>query len=192
MNRKVLITIASIIIIILISYFSFKEIDKRKSIEVSNQYNSIISNFKEENKDYTAKKLASIVNQKNTTYSPLALYFIIDNELISDKDNINELFNVLIENTKLDKEIKNLVIYKKALYNSQDSNENELITTLKPLINSNSVWKSHALYLVAEYFFSINERNKSKEFFQQILILENSNLEIKSEAQKRLNRDLSE
>ena len=33
---------------------------------------------------------------------------------------------------------------------------------------------------------------KSKEFFSQILNLENANQEIKLEAQKRLNRDLSE
>jgi len=54
------------------------------------------------------------------------------------------------------------------------------------------VWKSHALYLVAEYFYSKNEKQKSKEFFSQIIILENSNQDIILEAQKRLNRDLSE
>ena len=63
---------------------------------------------------------------------------------------------------------------------------------LNPVINSKSVWKSHALYLVAEYFYAKNEKNKSKEFFNQIMILENSNPDIKKEAQKRLNRDLSD
>ena len=122
----------------------------------------------------------------------MALYFIIDNKLVSEKDNINQLFNTLIEKTKLEKEIKNLIIYKKALYNSESSEENELISILKPIINSDSVWKSHALYLMAEYFFSKNEKNKSKEFFQQVLILENSNPDIRLESQKRLNRDFSE
>ena len=63
---------------------------------------------------------------------------------------------------------------------------------LNPLIKSESVWKSHALYLMAEYFYSKNERKKSKEFFNQIVNLENANQEIKLESQKRLNRDLSE
>ena len=71
-------------------------------------------------------------------------------------------------------------------------NENELLDILKPLINSNSIWKSHALYLVAEYFYSKNEKQKSKEFFNQIISLENSNQILKIESQKRLNRDLSE
>ena len=57
---------------------------------------------------------------------------------------------------------------------------------LNPVINSKSVWKSHALYLVAEYFYAKNEKNKSKEFFNQIMILENSNPDIKKEAQKDL------
>ena len=66
------------------------------------------------------------------------------------------------------------------------------IPFLKPLINSESIWKSHALYLMAEYFYSKNEKQKSKEFFNQIISLENANKEIKLESQKRLNRDFSE
>jgi len=63
---------------------------------------------------------------------------------------------------------------------------------LNPLINSKSVWKSHALYLLAEYFYFKDEKQKSKEFFNQILNTENANLDIVKETQKRLNRDLSE
>ena len=33
----------------------------------------------------------------------------------------------------------------------------DLLKILNPLINSKSVWKSHALYLVAEYYFAKNE-----------------------------------
>ena len=54
-------------------------------------------------------------------------------------------------------------------------NENELLEILKPIINSDSVWKSHALYLLAEYFYSKKEKQKSKEFFNQIIILDNAN-----------------
>ena len=63
---------------------------------------------------------------------------------------------------------------------------------MNPLINSKSVWKSHALYLLAEYFYFKDEKQKSKEFFNQILNTENANLDIVKETQKRLNRDLSE
>ena len=58
--------------------------------------------------------------------------------------------------------------------------------------NSKSVWKSHALYLMAEYFYSKDQKQKSKEFFNQIANLEDANPDIKLQAQKRLNRDLSD
>ena len=57
---------------------------------------------------------------------------------------------------------------------------------------SKSVWKSHSLYLMAEYFYANNQKQKAKEFFNQIIALENSNPDIRLQAEKRLNRDLSE
>ena len=136
--------------------------------------------------------MIEIINYKDSTYSPLALYFLIDNNLIQDRNNINSLFDILINKTALEFEIKNLIIYKKALYNADVVNENELLDILDPLIKSKSVWRSHALYLVGEYFYSKNNKLKSKEFFSEILIIKNANQDILKEAQKRLNRDLSD
>jgi hypothetical protein len=45
---------------------------------------------------------------------------------------------------------------------------------------------------MAEYFYSKDQKQKSKEFFNQIMTLENPNTDIKTQAQKRLNRDLSD
>ena len=117
---------------------------------------------------------------------------LIDNDIINENSLINKLFDVIINETNLEKEIKNLVIYKKALFNSNFETENNLIKILNPLINSDSVWKSHALHLMAEFFYFKNEKQKSKEFFEEIIILENSNPSIKIESQKRLNRDFSD
>ena len=133
-----------------------------------------------------------MIKDKDTTYSPLALYFILDNNLIDDSNEINDLFDLVINKVDLEKEIKNLIIYKKALYNADNIGENQLLEILNPLVNSQSVWKSHALYLLAEYFYSKNEKEKSKEFFKQILNTENANGDLVKEARKRLTRDLSE
>ena len=78
------------------------------------------------------------------------------------------------------------------LFNSNFVSENELLIILNPLINSESIWKSHALYLIAEYFYSKDEKQKAKEFFNQILSLPQVNNDIKTASQKRINRDLSE
>ena len=191
-NKKKIIAGLVVITILLISYFAFGKYQDRKKIKISNTFNLITINYSESNKEKTAKDLIQLVNEKNSTYSPLSLYFIIDNGLIKEKKTINELFDIIIDETSLDKEIKNLNIYKKALYNADNSNESDLLNILNPLIKSESVWKSHALYLMAEFFYSKNEKQKSKEFFNQILNLENANQEIQLEARKRLNRDLSE
>ena len=191
-NKTAIISLVSLIILGVILLIIYGEYKNRNKIEISDRYNSTIINFKLDNKSQTFDELTKIIEEKSPTYSPLALYFIIDNELYSSKQNVNSYFDIIINKTPLENEIKNLVIYKKALFNADEINENELLDILKPIINSESVWKSHSLYLVAEYFFSKNEKQKAKEFFDQINLLPNSNNEIKSLTQKRLSRDFGD
>ena len=191
-NKKLLIFSILFIVMIILSYFSLQIYNDRQREAVSNKFNSSIINYEDADKKKVVSNLKEVIYEKDSTYSPLALYFLIDNDLIEKNSEINSLFDVLIEKTSLEKEIKNLIIYKKALYNADLSSENDLLEILNPIINSESLWKSHALYLVAEYFYSKNENQKAKEFFSQILTLNNANKEIKIESQKRLNRDLSD
>ena len=191
-NKKQIILVLIFITLLIIGYLAFREYQDSKKVKISETFNSITINYSENYKEKTAKDLIQIINEKNSTYSPLSLYFIIDNGLINEKNTINNLFDVIINETSLDEEIKNLNIFKKGLYNADDSSESDLLDILNPLIKSDSLWKSHALYLMAEFFYSENEMQKSKEFFNQILNLDNANLEIQLEARKRLNRDLSE
>ena len=191
-NKKKLIALLAIIISILMGYFAYGELKNRENKKISNLYNIAIIEYSEKNINKTVEKLKIIINKKHPTYSPLSLYFIIENNLITEKEEVNNLFDVLINKISLEKEIKNLIIYKKGLYNADSATENELLDIINPLINSNSVWKAHALYLAAEYFYSKNEKQKSKEFFNQILSISNVNQEILQETQKRLNRDLSD
>jgi predicted negative regulator of RcsB-dependent stress response len=191
-NKKNIIVVISIIIFIILGYFIIVELKERDKIKLANQFNLATIYFKDEEKQKTVDELKNIVNQKDVTYSPLALYFLIDNSLIDNNDEINKLFDQLINETNLEKEIKNLIIYKKGLFNSNFAPENVLIKILNPIINSESIWKSHALYLLGEFFYSKDESQKAKEFFNQIMILPDSNNNIKLQAKKRLNRDLSE
>ena len=191
-NKKILFFFISLAVFLLIGFFGYGEYVKKKKIEISDFYNSTIIYYSDQNKEKTTNKLIEIVYKKDPTYSPLSLYFIIDNQLIDDKSKINELFQVLIDETNLESEIKNLIIYKKALYNADQIDENNLLEMLNPVINSESIWKSHALYILAEYFYAKNEKQKSKEFFSKIINTINANQDIVREAQKRLNRDLSD
>ena len=191
-NKSKIILILLAILIVLIAAYSFDKYKTNQKIEISNKFNSTTLMHSDKNKERTIKNLVEIINKKDPTYSPLSLYFILDKKLISDRVKINEYFDLLIENTLLDKEINNLVIYKKALFNADQAQESDLLNILNPLINSESVWRSHALYLMAEFFYSKDQKQKSKEFFNQIISLENPNSDIKLQAEKRLNRDLSD
>ena len=191
-NKNKIISTIVILIIVLAGMYGFDSYKTNKKKEISNKFNLTTLTYSESTKEITVRNLVEIINEQDPTYSPLSLYFIIDNKLISNQSEINSYFDIVIEKTSLDEEIKNLVIYKKALFNSDQAQESELLKILNPLINSKSVWKSHALYLMAEYFYSKDQKQKSKEFFNQIANLEDANSEIKLQAQKRLNRDLSD
>jgi predicted negative regulator of RcsB-dependent stress response len=191
-NKKKLIITVSIILVIIIGYLSFEKSKERTKIKLANQYNLALIDLNPDNKQKTINEMVNVVKSNDATYSPLALYHLLDNNLLENNEEINTLFNELIEKTNLENEIKNLVIYKKALFNSDFVSENELLKILNPVINSESIWKSHALYLMAEFFYSKDEKQKAKEFFKQILVLPNASSTIKAESQKRLNRDLGE
>ena len=191
-NKKIIIIILSIIILSIFSYFIFDEIKTRNKIKIADNYNTLKINFDSGKNKNLEKKMINIIYKKDETYSPLALYFLIENNIINSTEKINNLFDVIINDLNLDKEIKNLVIYKKALYNSDFASENDLLNILNPIINSDSIWKSHSLYLLGEYFLAKKENEKAKEFFEKILVIENSNPKIKLETQKRIQRDFSE
>ena len=191
-NKKKLTFSIIFLVLLTLVFYSYKLYEDKQRQSISNGYNSAVIEYENGDKSKIVSKLEEVIKDKDTTYSPLALYYLIDNNLIENTDQVNEFFDILIDKTNLESEIKNLIIYKKALYNADFVSESELLNILNPIINSNSVWKSHALYLIAEYFYSKNEKKKSKEFFSQILSIENANRDIIRDTQKRLNRDLSE
>ena len=191
-NKKKIIISLSILIFLLIFFFLFLEFKEKSKIKLAERYNQITKEYIVNKNDSIKDQLIGIIYENDSTYSPLALYFLIDNNILIQNGKLNELFDQVINKNSFDKEIKDLIIYKKALFNSEFSSENEILHILNPIIKSESIWRSHALYLLAEYFYFKNEKEKSKEFFNQIISLKNSNPNIRLEAEKRLNRNFSD
>ena len=192
-NVKYFIFSISSLIILVLAYFVYIEIQSRNQIKLAEKYNNTVNNFQNlKNIEQTKKILVDIIEKKNSTYSPLALYFIIDNDLESKKNEINKYFDKVISISSLEKEIKNLNIYKKAVFNSDFVSEIELVEILRPITNSDSIWKSHSLLLLSEYFYFKKNYAESKKLLNEILSFEDSNSEIKLEAKKKLTRDFSE
>tara|TARA_Y100000816_G_C26000798_1_gene522931 strand:- start:303 stop:944 length:642 start_codon:yes stop_codon:yes gene_type:complete len=190
-KRKQLISLLLLIVLILVTFFGYQEFDSRNKKQLAEKFNNSVINFENGKKDVN-NNLVEIINAKDKTYSPLAFFFLLDNNLISSNEEINSYFDFLINEIALEKEIKNLTIYKKGLFNSDFTEENELLSILNPLIKSESMWKPQALYLMAEYYLSKNQKQKSKEFFNQILDIENISPKIKLEVQRRLRSNFSE
>ena len=191
-KKKLIISLIVILILIVLSFYSYQIFQDKKKEKLSDKYNSAIIDYSNGDKTKITLSMKEVIKENDSTYSPLALYFLIDNDLIENKSEINELFDILINKTSLENEIKNLIIYKKALFNADTIKENELLKILKPITNSDSVWKSHALYLLGEFFYSKGEVEKSKDFFEKIILIKNPNPEIVISAQRRLNRDFSD
>ena len=191
-NKNSLISILVIIILALIGYFSFEEYQSSKREKLADKYDLAVIRYEADNKSNVIPDLKEVINAKDKTYSPLAFYFLLDNDLINSKEEINNYFDILINDIGLDKKFKELTIFKKGLYNSDFVDENGLLNILNPVIKSKSTWKPHALYLMAEYYLANNQKQKSKEFFNKIVILENISSKIKLKAQKRLRSDFSE
>lgn len=185
-NKKKLIFLLIIIIIVPFSFFSYQIYKDKNKEKLSSKYNLAVSNYEIDNKIEIKSVMNEIINSKDKTYSPLALYFLIDSDIQVTNDEINNYFDIIINEINLDNEIINLNIYKKGLFNSSFASENELLLILKPIINSDSLWKPHALILLGEYFLDKNQNQKAKEFFTQILSIEGTNEKLKIEAKKRL------
>ena len=185
-NKKKLFLLLIILILIPFSIFSYQIIKDKNKDKLSSKFNLAVSSYENGNKSEIKSIMKEIINNKDKTYSPLALYFLIDNDIQLTNEEVNNYFDIIINEINLDKEIKNLNIYKKALFNSSFVSENELLLILKPVINSDSLWKPHALILLGEYFLDKNQNQKAKEFFNQILNIENTNEQLKIEAKKRL------
>ena len=190
-NIKRFLILLIISLIILVAIFTLDELKERKKNKFAVAYNSIIFDTNKYSEIEIKEKMIEIINSKIETYSNLALYYLIDKKLVKNQNEIENLFDKVISNTK-DFEHKNLAIFKKALYFSDKFNEIEILKILNPLINSDSVWKQHGLLLMGDYYFHNKEFNKSKDFFQKILELKNVNPKIRIDVERRLNRDFSE
>ena len=186
-NYKKLISSLIFILLVLFSYFGYQEYKKNTKLKITEIYNQItLKEITIENTN-DIEQLVKIIKEKDPIYSALSLYFIIENNLVNDPKEINNYFDLVIKSQK-EKEIENLIIYKKAMYNAETISENELLDMLNPILKSESIWKSHALLLMADYFDHNNNLIKLKDFLEEIVNSELTNNEIKIEAERRLKR----
>ena len=186
-SNKILIFSFIFILIILFGYFGFYlDSKERKRILLSENYLQSKIYLESGNKSRAIDILKEVIFANDPTYSTLCLFLIINQNLITDYKELSILFDHLLANNKFTKEERNLLIYKKALLNSNFVNELELLESIKPLLSTESLWKPHGLLLLGDYFMSKEEHIKAIEFYQEIFSINNLHKELYNHARSQL------
>ena len=186
-SNKNLIYLVIFILIVLFIGSNYYLINKNKKRELLSENYIQAKIYLEIGKKVEALDiLKNVILANDSTYSTLSFFIILNENLIKDHNEVTFLFNHLLKNNKFDKEIENLLIFKKSLYNSNHLNELELLKELKPLLNKDSLWRAHALLLLGDYFMSKREHLKAREFYIQILSMNNLQRDLYDHAKLQL------
>ena len=185
-NKILIFSVILILIIAIASVSFYSETKEKKKILLSDNYLAAKVYLENGDRNKVKNILKTIIFANDSTYSTLSLFLILNENLIVDQGELSNLFDHVLENNKFEKEVKNLIIFKKALFQSNFVSELELLDAVKPLINTETVWKPHALLLLGDYFTSKKEYLKAKEFYVQILSLKNLHKELYNHARSQL------
>lgn len=174
-NRILIFLILFILFSTFFSFLYYQSLKEEKKILLSDKYIEAKIYIENKQNEKALQILKEVVYSKDSTYSTLSLFLIANNNLIKDENELNDLFNYLLNNIKFEKDIEYLIVFKKAILQSNKLSESELLKLLKPVTSNNNLWKPHALLLLGDFFNSRKEYLKAKDFYTQILSIKNLN-----------------
>ena len=185
-NKIIIFSVILIFIISLGAFNYYLETIKKKKILLSENYFQAKIYLETGYKNEAINLLRELIFANDRTYSTLSFFLMLNQDLISNYEEISSLFDHLLINNKYKGEEKNLLIYKKILFNSNFANETKLLEDSKLLLNTNTLWKPHVLLLLGDYFVSKNENLKATEFYTQILSINNLHKDLYDQAKLKL------
>ena len=185
-NKILIFSSIFVLAIILISFSVYFENKEKNKILLSENYVQAKIYLANGNKDEAISLLKKVIFANDPTYSTLSFFLILNQNLVTDHEELSTLFDHLLNNNKFEKEVINLLIYKKALFNSNFISESKLLNDIQPLLNTETLWKPHALLLMGDYFVAKKEYIKAKEFYTQILLINNLQKDFYDQARSKL------
>jgi len=168
-KKKLLFILIGLLIFVLISFVWLDHDSKSKKIKISENFIQAKVLYSNDKHNESLQVLKKIIEERDKIYSPLSLFLIIDKNLEKDKKNILEYFDTVLSIGSLEKEDLNLIKFKKAIFISDSSNEENIINLLNPIINSNSVWKIQSLKFLGDYYFSLKDFRKADQYYSILL-----------------------
>ena len=164
-SKKIIILLTSLVLILFIFFF-YKDLQKKKEVQLSSNYTQATIQFNEKNTNEAKQLLEKIISENHKFYSPLALYFIIENNLEKDSAKILNFFDEILLIDSIDKENLNLIKIKKAIFLFNLDDEKAIIKSLNPIINSDSIWRNLSIKLMSDYLISKDQKLKANEYIE--------------------------
>ena len=175
-----------VLIIASVSIFFYMSSKENKKILLAENYMQAKIYLEKGEKNKARNILEKIIFSKNSTYSALSLFLLLEENLIIDKDQPSKLFEEVLKNNKYDEEIENLIVLKRLIFESNFLTEAEILNLANPLIKQETIWKPHALMLLGDYFVFKNQNIKAREFYSKILLIKNLHQGLYQQAQSQL------
>ena len=185
-NKVIIFSSLMILLIFAASWSFYTENKKKKIIILSEKYIQAKIYSKNGEKNKAKNILKEIILENDKTYSVLSLFLILDESLLAEKKELSDLFNHVLRNNKFDKDVKNLIIFKKVLLESNFLNESDLIASIQPLLKEGNLWQPHALLLLGDFFVSKKEYVKAREFYNKVFSIKNLRKELYERSRSQL------
>ncbi len=185
-NFKLLLSLSILLFVIISILLWFDHSNKSKREKISEDFIQAKILLENQQNIKAHNVLKNIIEKKDNIYSPLSLFLIIEKNLETDKAIITNYFNQILNIGSIEKEDLNLLRLKKAIFISENSKEEDILELLNPIINSDSVWKIQSIKFLGDYYFSLNQFNKAKQYYL-ILISDNDIGLDKNEIKRKLN-----
>jgi hypothetical protein len=185
-NFKLLLSLLILLFVIIGILLWFDHSNKSKREKISEDFIQAKILLENQQNIKAHNVLKNIIEKKDNIYSPLSLFLIIEKNLETDKITITNYFDKILDIGSIEKEDLNLLKLKKAIFISENSKEEDMLELLNPIINSDSVWKIQSIKFLGDYYFSLKQFNKAKQYYL-ILISDNDIGLDKNEIKRKLN-----
>ena len=185
-NFKLLLSLLILLFVIIsiLLWFDYSNKSKREKISEDFIQAKILLENQQNIKAHNVLK--NIIEKKDNIYSPLSLFLIIEKNLETDKSTITNYFDKILDIGSIEKEDLNLLRLKKAIFISENSKEEDMLELLNPIINSDSVWKIQSIKFLGDYYFSLKQFNKAKQYY--LILISNNDVGLdKNEIKRKLN-----
>jgi hypothetical protein len=184
-NFKLLLSLLILLFVIISILLWFDHSNKSKREKISENFIQAKILLENQQNIKAHNVLKNIIEKKDNIYSPLSLFLIIEKNLETDKATITNYFDKILDIGSIEKEDLNLLRLKKAIFISENSKEEDMLELLNPIINSDSVWKIQSIKFLGDYYFSLKQFNKAKQYY--LILISNNDIGLdKNEIKRKL------